>query len=106
MKYELLELNKLPQFHNTPVMGIASVAISDEKVVGFLCLQPVLHVEPLWISPEFRGKVNPVKLHNTLVGCLPKGTPYFAFVPDRKIALIAGSFGMKPRGWDVWEGSS
>jgi len=87
-----------------PVMGFASVALDGEQVVGFLCLQPALHVEPIWISPEYRGKVNPVKLHSTLMAYLPKGTPYFAFVPDRKIALIAGSFGMKPRGWDVWEG--
>ena len=106
MRYELKDLSELPHFDNMPAIGLASVAMEEEMVAGFLCLQPALHVEPIWISPEFRGKVNPVKLHSTLITHLPKGTPYFAFVPDRKIALIAGSFGMKPRGWDVWEGVS
>jgi hypothetical protein len=78
--------------------------MEKEEIVGFACLQPMLHMEPLWISPEYRGKVSFNKLHSTLTNYLPQGTPYFAFVPDRKIALICGSIGMKPRGWDVWEG--
>jgi len=87
-----------------PEQGLLSVAENGE-IRAILCFHPVMHCEPIWIDEAYRGKVNPVRLHEVLLGELPKGFEYYAFTPSRKIRWIAGSFGMKPMPWDVWKGT-
>lgn len=116
MKYELLKPEDYakvgPVFHqfneNVPELGAASIAHEDDNIAGLLCLQPAFHVEPLIVLPEYRGKVDVVKLYRELMKVIPKGTPHYSFVPDddRRISQIAGSFGLKPMGWSVWKGIS
>ena len=116
MKYELLlprDFNQIaPVFRQfnaeIPSIGTASIATDNDKIAGLLCLQPAFHVEPLVVLPEYRGKVDVVRLYRELMEALPKGTPHYSFVPynDRRISLIAGSFGLTPMGWSVWRGIS
>lgn len=116
MRYELLKPDEYgqvaPVFHqfneNVPVFGTAAIAHDDDKIAGLLCLQPAFHVEPLVVLPDYRGKVDPKKLYDELMKAIPKGTPHYSFVPDgdRRVALIAGSFGLQPKHWSVWQGVS
>lgn len=89
-----------------PAFGKVSIATDDNRIAGFLCLQPAFHVEPLWVAEDYRGRVNPKALHDTLLTVLPPGTPYYSFVPSRNIALIAGTFGMHKLDWAIWKGES
>lgn len=92
------------QFGTMPAIGTASIASDNDKIAGFLCLQPAFHVEPLVVLPEYRGRVNIPDLYYKLMEALPKGTPHFAFVPNRAVARITGACGLKPLDWTIWEG--
>lgn len=87
-----------------PVTGMIVAAEDEGHIVGFQALQPVMHVEPIWVKEEYRGRVNIMELNKTLTGPLPVGFEYYAFVPDRKIGLLAGNCGLKKLDWEVWKG--
>lgn len=114
MKYELLkpeEFNRLfPIFEKlgflVPAFGTVAIAKDNDRIAGGLCLQPAFHVEPLWVAEDYRGRVNPQCLHDELIKVLPKGTPYFAFVPSRNIALITAQCGMHKLDWSCWRGEA
>lgn len=114
MKYELLKpedfAQLLPVFEKLgaaiPAFGKVAIATDDNRIAGFLCLQPAFHVEPLWIADDYRGRVNPKALHDELLTVLPKGTPYYAFVPSRNIAMVTGMCGLHKLDWSIWKGES
>ena len=86
-----------------PNTSLISVAENDD-IRGILCFHLVYHGEPLWVHPDYRGKVNVAKLQKSLTDVLPKGLEYYAFTPDRKMRWIAGTCHMTPLPWDIWKG--
>ena len=87
-----------------PEVGIISSAMDGDKVCGFMCLQPILHSEPLWIDPVYRAQVNFRSLHRTLSNHLPAGTEYFAFAPNEQISRMAEICGLQEEKCRVWKG--
>jgi hypothetical protein len=114
MNYELLEPGEAAQLApifrqfgaDVPPFSTISMASENDKIAAFLCLQPVFHVEPLVVLPEYRGKVNVQNLYRKLMEALPKGTPHFAFVPNRQVALITGACGLQRLDWTIWRGEA
>lgn len=83
---------------------LLSVAEQGNEIKGLLCVQPVMHMEPIWVKEDYRGIINVRKLQKPLLRVLPKGMEYYAFTPSRTVRWIAGTFGMKPLPWDIWKG--
>ncbi len=93
-----------------PEPGVSSIAVADNgdgTIVGLLCLQPVLHMEPLVIAENYKGKVN----YRSLVALLEEklksmlngqAVPYHVFTPDAKIAKMAKLVGMKQLPYRIW----
>lgn len=85
----------------TPDPKRAFVAISldpDDRVVALQVMQFVLHAEPLWVAPEWRGKFNVLGLLATLerhlVKLLPSGFTYHVMATRRNIERLASLAGM------------
>jgi hypothetical protein len=114
MNYGLLTPEEWPQAkfildsfgQNFQQYGAAIIASckDDERIVGLHCLHPVLHGEPVWIDPDYRGRVNFLYMKEQLTSSLKPGTEYYVFAPDRKISVMAGVAGMKRLAWEVWKG--
>jgi hypothetical protein len=110
--YRLLERNEwelakplLTPFGGVlPEMGWISGAFDGDKLVAAHVLQPALHGEPVVIGEQYRGKVNFYKLQMPWKRALPKGTEYWVFSPDHKIARLAEGSGMEEVPWRIWKG--
>lgn len=92
-----------------PEMGRIAVAIdSDGNIHGMLVLQPVLHMEPMWISEDSRQEVRFTKLVKVLEDDLDRvreGSPvtYYAFATPEaeQIEGMAKLVGMETMKWKV-----
>ena len=88
----------------------ASAAVAEDeggRIIGVLFLQIALHLEPLAIDPGHRGKVNFLRLAETLdqaVEASANGEPveYFTFTPDKRIAKMCKMNGMRQKPVRVW----
>jgi GNAT superfamily N-acetyltransferase len=56
-----------------PQNSFIALAEHDGEVVGFATLQPIWHIEPMWIDPRWRGRGVFQRLLGLLVPCLPEG---------------------------------
>jgi hypothetical protein len=118
MKYELLEPDAWPDLLQLvdpstfqippPHMASAVVARDDEdhgRVSGALFLQPVLHMEPLVISPQYTGRVNWMRMvqlfESRLLG-IGDSFDYYVFAPDERIGRMAELSGMTRLPWAVY----
>ncbi len=59
-----------------PILCSGIVAEDDGRIVGFIVLQPTIHMEPLYIDPNYRGRVYIPRLISEAERLLPKGTQY------------------------------
>ena len=106
-KNEWGKLEKIFQENNTPLPHETSqiaVAEHEGEIVGFLVLQFVPHVEPLWIREDMRGKVSWKKMLSDIVGLFNgnKGS-LFAFSPNEKIGNMVKHAGMERMPWGIWK---
>lgn len=83
------------------LIAVAETPAGD--IAGFLVLQYVAHLEPLYVAPEHSGKVFYRSLVNLLRSHLSTGE-YFAFAPEGKIGLMAEAVGMQLVPWKVFRG--
>lgn len=88
--------------NNVPDPRFCRVVVGERNgtIVAFLVCQVAIHMEPLWISPEERGKLNwrrMVHMHeeNLL-------SPFYVFAPNEKIAAMCEAVGMKKQNWEVF----
>lgn len=85
----------------TPDPQRAFVAIAldpDDRIVALQVMQFVLHAEPLWVAPEWRGKFNVLgllaALEHHLITILPSGFTYHVMATRRNIERLATLAGM------------
>lgn len=85
-----------------PAISTFIGAVRDGKVVGFLCLQAVLHAEPMWIadgeSAIFSRIVSEAE-RSILAKCGPQNV--FLFAPAGRISQLAQLCGMAVEPWVV-----
>lgn len=97
-----------------PHKDLARIAIAldgDNKIQGLLTVQPVMHMEPIWISEDARGEVRFKRLVEVLDNDLNRvrgNTPmvYYAFVTPEAPAIegMGEAVGMKViEGWKVMQ---
>jgi hypothetical protein len=94
------EQQKIPM----PEMAVVAAAMNGSEVGGFLCLQPAMHAEPLWIDRPYRGKVDFRRLLKTAVSPMPASCPYYVFAPNRKIERMAEIANLTDMKYSVWRG--
>jgi hypothetical protein len=112
MNYGLLKREDWPQLEPVfkenggalPMIGNIAVASNGNGITAFHCLQPVLHIEPLWVHPDYRGKVEFRELLKELTGPLPKGTEFYAFAPGDLVERICKHLRLSKLPWSVWKG--
>lgn len=86
--------------------ALISMAKDEDFVAGFMNLQALLHLEGLWVDPDYRGKVDFRMLVRQITTALPKGIEYYAFAPSWEIATICKYMHMQRTPWEVWKGST
>ncbi len=89
-----------------PDVGIVAGAFDGDQLVGFLVLQPILHMEPVWVHPDYRGQVPIGHLVRLIEEQLPHGLVYFAFAPNQRISDLVKSQGFQSLPWHVWRKES
>jgi len=58
----------LDQFLPDSVAAECGIAeLENGAIVGFQMAQLVIHMEPHWQSPQYRGIINPIRLHNLVI---------------------------------------
>lgn len=87
-----------------PPMSVIAIATNDSGIGGFLCLQPAMHAEPLWIDRQYRGKIDFRRLLKTVTQTMPARVPYYVFAPDAKIARMAEIAKLTDMKYSVWRG--
>lgn len=112
MEYRLLEKKEWPLAkkllstigQELPEYGLLSAAIDGNTIAAVHVLHPLLHGEPVVIDHAYNGKVDFIKLQMPLKRQLPKGTEFYVFAPNRKIARLAQGSKMKQLPWTIWKG--
>lgn len=94
------EQQKVPM----PEMGVIAAAVDRSNVGGFLCLQPAMHAEPLWIDRAYRGKVDFRRLLKTVTQTMPMTVPYYVFASSPKIERMAEIANLTDMKYSVWRG--
>lgn len=81
-----------------PATELAHIFVAEDdegKIVGFLTLQLVPHMEPMWVEEQERGRVSLLKLAKMAEGHLGAGT-YFVSSSDERIQKLYKKFRMHP----------
>lgn len=90
-----------------PTQGFFALAEYDGKVVGFATLQPIWHVEPAWVDPQWRGRGGVFqRLLGLLIPRLPKeANMVLCFVEDVKLDKFLRHIGMEAMtSWRMFRG--
>lgn len=93
----LAQFNEMP-----PDRRVAAVYIAEEKgdIKGMLCLQMILHAEPLWVKPGTNWAVRP--LIKALERDFPDMDYCFAHIKEDRVASFAERLGMKLMPWKIY----
>jgi hypothetical protein len=92
--------SKLPD----PEMAQIAVAEEDDAIVGFVVIQFVPHVEPIWIAESHRGLQLWEPLIREAVSLLPSGTHFYGFHAHKGTEKVADVLGLTRHPWMVDEG--
>ncbi len=94
-----------------PNPQLASIIVLEEEdsegvkcIVGFVVVQLVAHVEPIYVTPRLRGSDAWETLARAAVGQFPPNVPYYAFVPEPAIGAMAEKVGLTKKPWEVYSG--
>lgn len=114
MRYELLPIREWSKVEDvfveyggllpSPALSAIAAAKHGNEIVGFHCLQPVLHVEPIWIRPDFRGRVKFRPLLDVLKRELPQNQAFYAFAPNELIERMCAHCQLEKMPYSVWKG--
>lgn len=91
----LLALRGAPPL-NRPTTRILVAEDEEGKLLGFICMALLAHVEPMWIIPSERGKGLPEELGNRMQEFIEEcHTPNVYVVADSPfVVALAEKFGM------------
>jgi hypothetical protein len=94
-----------------PDASLAQIIVMEEEdedgmksLVGFVVLQLVAHIEPIFVTPRLRGTPAWEILARAAVKQFPVGVPYYAFAPSPAIGAMAEKVGLSKQPWDVYHG--
>ena len=88
-----------------PDPATAQIVVHEAQgeIIGFLVVQLVPHLEPIWVHPDYRGKGLVSSLVNAGRSLLGSGE-FFAFSPNRAMGALATKEGLTPLPWTVYRG--
>lgn len=115
IRYRLIEptewekLKPIFEAHNTrmPNAALSTAAIAENEageIVGMITLQPMIHAQPLWINPEYTGKVNLRGLFRKLeevVNQFP-GSRVYVFTKNGQSEALAELAGLSKEPFSVY----
>lgn len=81
------------------------VAERDGTRIGFLVIQLVPHLEPIYVEEASRGTGVSLALAKAAQAQFPAGIHYYAFVPNPTIEALAIQAGLTKRPWAIYEGT-
>lgn len=91
-------------------MGEGSVVVvleDAEGIKGFWIAQPVIHIEPVWLSPSIRdGGLNALKMYAALLALLgSQGVQnYYAFSDTPQVSDYLKRLGLEALPYEVYHG--
>lgn len=90
----------------TPDPDLARILVAEEdaKITGFIVIQLVPHLEPIYVAPEQRGTDTWSQLAEAAVAFMPLGSEFYAFAPRPAIEHMAERVGMVKLPWSVMRG--
>jgi len=77
--------SSMPNPSNSAIL----VAIEDDKILGFVVMQSIMHVEPLFVYPEGQHRKIWEKLYNYVDELLPNNFYYFITTEQPAIEKLA-----------------
>lgn len=88
----------------SPELSAVAGAIEGGVIVGFHVLQLVPHAEPIWISPEHRGKVDWRKLNEQLEApfAAVQAGEFYTFSDSPRVAAMLKKVGYEEMPYKVW----
>lgn len=79
--------------------AVVAIALdAEDRVIALQVMQFVLHAEPLWVAPEWRGKFNVLRLVRRLeehLSSILPGFSYFILATRRNVEKLAALAGMQ-----------
>lgn len=110
MTYRFLEASEwerlTPVCKNIPNPNFSRVAIAETdtgELAGYLMLQMVMHMEPLYVSRKFRGAVRINRLYKKLCELIPAGVSFYSFsLPGHISERIAAVGGFLRMPYNIW----
>ena len=88
-----------------PRPGVRIFVLEDEgRIVGFTTTQPILHMEPTWIAPLYRGRLNLIRQLTELVErSHPDMLICLAMTTNERVGALLEIFGMEHmKEWRVY----
>lgn len=90
-----------------PTTGKAVVAEDEGKIVSYYFLSSRLHAEPIWVDPDYAGKVYIPKMLKLLLQGYESGTDILCMTPggsnvDGIMRAISNRHKFEEMPWNVW----
>lgn len=90
-----------------PDDDFARIGVEEDggQVVSFLAAQLVMHMEPLWQHPAYRGRLSFRRLLRLLESeaGITENCAYYSFSTSDQVARIMKAAGLKLLPWQVWQ---
>lgn len=86
----------------TPNFELSFVLLAKEgnEIIGFTMVQPALHVEPTWVHPDSRGRIDVKELVSKAVKLVGEATPYI-FSSGKGMTKMLKDIGFKELPWTI-----
>src|SRR4249920_2549593 len=115
IRYRIIEttewarLKPIFEAHGTPMpsamLSTAAIAENDDgEIIGMLTLQPLIHAEPLWVDPRYRGMMvvrGMFRQAEKLLARFP-GSRISAFTENGTAAALAQMAGFEKQPYTVF----
>lgn len=91
-----------PFFATHPPSPAGDIVVAEDAhgtIIGFWCLTPVIHIEPVWIDPAHRGGTVGSRLYSTVCQFLDSvGIPVaYCFAETPEVADYLSRLGLSPQ---------
>jgi hypothetical protein len=99
----------LPHPDFAGIVVIESAEASDEgvyRLAGFMVIQLVPHLEPIWINPAKRGTDLWKRLVAAAKAQFAPGVPFYVFTPNPALERMAEESGLAKLPWSVHRGQN
>lgn len=90
-----------------PSPEVARILVSEDaqgEIEGFIVIQLVAHIEPIWVHPQQRGTGLWKELVASAQEQFPPGVNYYAFTPSPALERMAEQSGLTKLPWSIFRG--